>query len=161
MTLRYKKIGKIIRLIDSSSCDEIMLETQEIKLFVRRRGADNSSTHEVAAPRLTLQTAAAQAAAATPAVLPTPKVPQSMPAARGERIVLPMVGTFYRAPSPDAPPFVEVGSKVKAGDPLCLIEVMKLFTTVHAEFGGTVREIGVENAQQIELGQVVFVIDPK
>lgn len=72
-----------------------------------------------------------------------------------------MVGTFYRAPSPDAPPFVEVGSRVEPGDPLCVIEVMKLFTTIHAEFSGTVSEIGADNAQLVEFGQMLFVIDPE
>lgn len=69
-----------------------------------------------------------------------------------------MVGTFYRSPSPGAPPFVEIGSKVKKGDPICIIEVMKLFTTIHAEWSGTVKEIGAENAELVEYGQMLFVI---
>ena len=73
----------------------------------------------------------------------------------------PMVGTFYRAPSPGAPAFVEVGSKVKKGDPICIIEVMKLFTTIHAEWSGTVAEVGPENAQLVEYGQMLFVIAPE
>lgn len=72
----------------------------------------------------------------------------------------PMVGTFYRSPAPGAPPFVEVGSKVTKGDPICIIEVMKLFTTIHAEWSGTVTEIGAENASLVEYGQMLFVIVP-
>ncbi|MGD9867465.1 MAG: acetyl-CoA carboxylase biotin carboxyl carrier protein [Hyphomicrobiales bacterium] len=158
MVLRYKEIGEIISLIDSSSCDEIVLETDEIKLVVRRRGAGSAMSHEPAAPR-----AAAAATAPAPAAVarPAPQPSQPSAPAQGNGVVpSPMVGTFYRAPSPDSPPFVEVGSTVKAGDPLCVIEVMKLFTTIHAEFGGTVREIGAENAQLVEFGQMLFVIDP-
>ena len=71
-----------------------------------------------------------------------------------------MVGTFYRSPSPGAPPFVEIGTRVKQGDPICIIEVMKLFTTIHAEWNGSVREIGSENGQLVEYGQMLFVITP-
>ena len=72
----------------------------------------------------------------------------------------PMVGTFYRGPSPEAPPFVEPGKVVAEGDPLCLIEVMKLFTTVTAEAAGRVVEICAENAAMVEYGQALFVIEP-
>jgi len=71
-----------------------------------------------------------------------------------------MVGTFYRAPSPDAAPFVEIGSSVRTGDPLCLIEVMKLFTTIAAEHDGRILQIGAENAELVEYGRTLFIIDP-
>ena len=71
-----------------------------------------------------------------------------------------MVGTFYRAPSPDAPPFVEVGTVVKAGQPLCLIEVMKLFTTINSEIGGRIAQIGADNGELVEYGRTLFVIEP-
>ena len=72
----------------------------------------------------------------------------------------PMVGTFYRSPSPGAPPFVEVGSRVRKGDALCIVEVMKLFTTIAAERDGTIAEIGAENAALVEYGQMLFVMKP-
>ena len=71
-----------------------------------------------------------------------------------------MVGTFYRAPSPETPPFVEIGSVVKKGQPLCLIEVMKLFTTVYAEQDGRVVQIGAENGELVEYGRTLFVLEP-
>jgi len=71
-----------------------------------------------------------------------------------------MVGTFYRAPSPETPPFVEIGSVVKKGQPLCLIEVMKLFTTVYAEQDGRVAHIGAENGELVEYGRTLFVLEP-
>ncbi len=70
-----------------------------------------------------------------------------------------MVGTFYRAPSRDEPPFVEVGSVVGPGQPLCLIEVMKLFTTINAEVSGRVVQIGAENGELVEYGRTLFVIE--
>lgn len=72
----------------------------------------------------------------------------------------PMVGTFYRAPAPDAPPYVEVGSKVSEGQTLCILEAMKLMNELEAEASGVVREILVENAEPVEYGQVLFRIDP-
>ena len=140
MALSYDEISEILKLIDGSSCDEFVLETDDIKLVVRRRGAKQ------------------------PCRRTTPKRPRhdfrgSAPLHSGRKhdrppcvrisphvVSAPMVGTFYRSPSPGAPPFVEVGSKVKKGDPICIIEVMKLFTTIHAEWSGTVKEIGAENA---------------
>jgi acetyl-CoA carboxylase biotin carboxyl carrier protein len=71
-----------------------------------------------------------------------------------------MVGTFYRAPAPDAPPYVEVGSAVKPGDVLCIIEAMKMFNEIVAEEAGVIREICVENAQPVEYGQVLFYYEP-
>ena len=71
-----------------------------------------------------------------------------------------MLGTFYRAPAPEAPPFVEIGAVVRKGQPLCLIEVMKLFTTIHAERDGRVVHIGAENGELVEHGRSLFVLEP-
>ena len=71
-----------------------------------------------------------------------------------------MVGTFYRAPSPGAAPFIEIGDRVQPDTVVCIIEVMKLMNTIHAEAAGTVREIRVENSQPVEFGQVLIVIEP-
>jgi acetyl-CoA carboxylase biotin carboxyl carrier protein len=71
-----------------------------------------------------------------------------------------MVGTFYRAPSPDAPPFVEIGTLVQPGQPLCIIEVMKLFTTINSECAGRVVQIGAEAGDLVEYGRTLFIIEP-
>lgn len=140
MTLSYDEISEILKLIDESSCDEFVLETGDIKLVVRRRGAIAPSP---AAP-----------------IEPAPRPIATRSEAAANVVPAPMVGTFYRSPSPGAPPFVDVGSKVTKGDPICIIEVMKLFTTIHAEWSGTVTEIGAENASLVEYGQMLFVIVP-
>jgi acetyl-CoA carboxylase biotin carboxyl carrier protein len=158
MTLRYDEIAAILKLIDGSSCDEISIETAEIKLFVRRTAGGSSPP---AGAESTLVRAAVPTA-------PPPVQPQASPPA-AKTIVLapgqfeitaPMVGTFYRTPSPDAPPFVEVGSVVSKGQSLCLIEVMKLFTTIHAERAGRIVSIGPNNGDLVEFGQTLFVLEP-
>ena len=162
MPLRYEDIGEILKIIDSSSCDEFLLETAEIKLMIRRRGANSSSpsvSAETMAPAESAPVLSAAPATAAPAAGSAPMVPAAIEP--GPHVVrAPMVGTFYRAPSPDAPPFVEVGSILHKGEPLCVIEVMKLFTTLYAECDGRVAEIGAANASLVEYGQILFVIDP-
>ena len=97
---------------------------------------------------------AAPVAAAAPAVIATPVV-----AAEDTRTInSPMVGTFYRAPSPGAKPFADVGQKVKAGDTVCIIEAMKLLNEIETEYDGVIKEILVENGQPVEFGQPLFVI---
>lgn len=156
MTVRYDEISEILKVIDGSSCDEFVLETPDIKLVVRRRGAGGPAIEPTSsAPRPAASAAAPAPAQATPWASSEPAAPAGAGA-----VTAPMVGTFYRSPSPGASPFVEVGSKVKKGDPICIIEVMKLFTTIHAEWSGTVAEIGAPNAHLVEYGQMLFVITP-
>ncbi|PLC50425.1 acetyl-CoA carboxylase, biotin carboxyl carrier protein [Pollutimonas subterranea] len=94
--------------------------------------------------------AAAPAAAAVPPA--TPEAPV------GHQVKAPMVGTFYRAPNPGASPFVEVGQSVKEGEPLCIIEAMKLLNEIEADKSGVIKEILVENGEPVEYGQPLFVI---
>ena len=152
MTLSYDEISEIFKIIDESACDEFVLETGDIRLVVRRRSAAESSIEPLSS------TAGPSAPVAAPVQATRPITKQA--AAAANVVAAPMVGTFYRSPSPGAPPFVEVGGKVKAGDPIGIIEVMKLFTTIHAEWGGTVTEVGAENATLVEYGQMLFVIIP-
>ena len=153
MALSYDEISEIFKIIDESSCDEFVLETGDIRLVVRRRGA--------AGP--TIETSPSAASVSESAAAPAQVVSKTVgkrAAPAANVVAAPMVGTFYRSPSPGAPPFVEVGGKVKEGDPIGIIEVMKLFTTIHAEWSGTVTEVGAENATLVEYGQMLFVITP-
>lgn len=154
--LGYKEVGEILNLIDSSSCEEVVLETQEVKLVVRRQGSGGTSAAPQEAGAAPPAPSPARASPAPQAAAPAPEEP----AAGAGMVRAPMVGTFYRAPSPDEPPFVELGSPVAKGDPLCMIEVMKLFTTVHAESDGVIASIGAENGQLVEFGQILFSIEP-
>lgn len=158
MSLTYDEIAEIIKLIDSSSCDELVVETGDIKLVVRRNGASAGAAAEYvergSAP-VTVSPAAPRKARAA-----APKVAAADAAAGQIEVAAPMVGTFYRAPNPEARAFVDVGDVVGVGDPLCLIEVMKLFTTINAEVAGRIVQIGAENGELVEYGRTLFVIEP-
>ncbi|HEY6194323.1 MAG TPA: acetyl-CoA carboxylase biotin carboxyl carrier protein, partial [Candidatus Eisenbacteria bacterium] len=104
-----------------------------------------------------------QAPASGPAAEPAPAVaaaPAPEPASRLKAIVSPMVGTFYRSPAPDADPFVEVGDVVEVGQTVCIIEAMKLMNEIEAETKGRVAQVLVENAQPVEFGQKLFLVEP-
>jgi acetyl-CoA carboxylase biotin carboxyl carrier protein len=157
VSLTYDEIAEIIKLIDSSSCDELIVETGDIKLVVRRNGASAGAAAEYvergSAPVTVSPAAPRKARAAAPKV--------AAAAAAGQiEVAAPMVGTFYRAPNPEARAFVDVGDVVGVGDPLCLIEVMKLFTTINAEVAGRIVQIGAENGELVEYGRTLFVIEP-
>jgi len=157
MTLRFDQVADLIKIIDASACEELVLETTELKLVVRRGSssppASLQSTH---APQLT------RGSIDEPQVT-RPGAPVDAAGTQSNRTGVhelrsPMVGTFYRAPSPDSPPFVDVGTKIKSGQPVCVIEVMKLFTTIYADLDGEIKHIGASNGELVEYGRVLFVI---
>jgi acetyl-CoA carboxylase biotin carboxyl carrier protein len=160
--LGFDEIAEILKIIDASSCDEVVIETDELKLVVRRNGAAAPAAPAAPAVPPQREAAAISAAAAAPPRGRQPLMPSAgRPAAASGQIEItaPMLGTFYRSPSPGAPPFVEIGNVVRKGDPVCLIEVMKLFTTIYAEADGKVSYIGAENGAFVEFGQTLFVLD--
>ena len=153
MTLSYKDVADIIKIIDASHCDEVIVELADVKIVVRRGGA--GALTPVAVP------------VAAPNTVDRPQPPPKMlasaavvPDAEGQVIVrAPMTGTFYRAASPKDAPFVEVGSVVNVGDTLCSIEVMKLFTTIAAEKAGLISRIFAQNAELVQYDQPLFAIE--
>lgn len=161
MTLTFKEVSEIMKIIDSSEAEEIVLELEGFKLVVRRNGA-SSPAITAASPAPATTAPAPPAASMPPASQPAPTVATAatVPIEAGTQVRAPMVGSFYRKPSPDQPPFVEIGARVEAGDPLCLIEVMKLYTTIEAPVSGTIKQIAVEDEQLVEFDQVLFVIAP-
>ncbi len=163
--MRFDEISEILKIIDSSACEEFVLETDRIKLVVRRRsrGAEPAAADLSSTPRQLERSAppapAQQAGSVAAPVVARPAAAEPGPAASGIMVAAPMVGTFYRAPSPGAAPFVETGTRVNEGDALCLIEVMKLFTTIYAPCSGRVADIGANNGELVEYGQMLFVIE--
>lgn len=158
MTLSYRDVADILKLVDASDLEEIDLDIGGVRLSVRRRGAGqaamaNPTTAPVAAAT------AAPAAAPAPNAAPAVATPSAV-AADGTFVRAPTVGSFYRRPSPSEPPFVEVGQAVKAGDPVCLIEVMKLFTTITSPCDGRVAAILAEDAALVEFDQPLLRIEP-
>lgn len=160
MTLRYDEIADILKIIDSSSCDELIVETGDVKLVVRRNGATGPAVLAGERPSQTSASTPAQDAP-RPAKRDDRKTPSAIETVENQYEVLaPMVGTFYRTPNPDAPAFVDIGSVVRPGQPLCIIEVMKLFTTINADVAGRIVQIGAENGELVEFGRTLFVIEP-
>lgn len=164
MPLTYKEVAEILKIIDASKLDEISIEVEGARLHVRR-GGQGGSLEPAAAPMMTAPAAAPQRAAPAAQVAQEPARPKAAAAAAAHQssqhsVRAPMMGSFYRAPSPKDPPFVEVGSTVKAGDPLCLIEVMKLFTTISADKAGRVAQILPANGELVEFDQILFMIEP-
>ncbi|GMQ99388.1 MAG: acetyl-CoA carboxylase biotin carboxyl carrier protein [Zetaproteobacteria bacterium] len=146
------QIRKLIRLLQASDVTEIEVTEGDQTVRISRR------EHIVTVPQV-------QATVAAPVAAPQQTTPVETPPApaeeSGEHIVKsPMVGTFYRAPSPEADSFVSEGTRVKKGDILCIIEAMKLMNEIEAEYDGVVEEILVENASPLEYGQPMFVIAP-
>lgn len=149
-----RKLKKLIDLVQESGIAELEVTEGEEKIRITRTAA-NSATQTVYAA------APVQAAASAP-VAPTTVPVQAAPASGRDLSAAqksPMVGTFYRAPSPSSPAFVEVGQTVKAGDTLCIIEAMKLMNEIEAEKSGVVKEILVENGQPVEYGEPLFIIE--
>ena len=149
-------LERLIRAFDESGVDSLELERGGTRI----RLAKTPPAAAVEAPVPTTAPAPAAGSAAPPA--PLEAVPSGSEAApaRLVDVTCPMVGTFFRAPAPDAPPYVDVGSRVSKGDTLCVIEAMKLMNELESELPGTVVEICVENAQPVEYGQLLFRIDP-
>jgi len=149
-----RKLKKLIDLVEESGISELELTEGEEKVRISRAMAPGVApvTQYVAAP-------APVAAAPTPAA-PAPAAAAAAPAEAldGKVVKSPMVGTFYRASSPDAKAFVDVGSSVSTGDTLCIIEAMKLLNEIESEFAGTIKKIFVENGQPVEYGEPLFLI---
>lgn len=169
MPLSYKEVVEILKIIDASDCEELVVEMDDFRLVVRRGGAGGGAEASYSdGQRRMSGPAEAFESGAAPPVRAEPGEARAGgdaadDAARPDGMILvhaPMMGTFYRGASPQDPPFVEVGDRVAPGDPLCLIEVMKLYTTIDAEQAGRIVEIGAENEAMVEHRQLLFVIDP-
>ena len=144
-----RKLKKLIDLVQESGIAELEITEGEEKVRIARGGAVTVAQAKAAS---------AAAPTAAPAPAPAPAAPEPPAASDGHAMKSPMVGTFYRAPSPDAKPFVEVGQVVKEGQTICVIEAMKLMNEIEADASGTVKAVLVENGQPVEYGQALFII---
>jgi acetyl-CoA carboxylase biotin carboxyl carrier protein len=160
MAFTFKDVAEILKIIDASQCEEVLIEMQGLRLVVRR-GSPNSAWSNANRASPTVAQSGSERALAPQAVKVAGHTEADLSVQQGHIAVrAPMVGTFYRRASPQEPPFVEVQQRVKKGDPLCLIEVMKLFTTIAAPSDGLLEAIAVENAAPVEFDQILFVIKP-
>jgi acetyl-CoA carboxylase biotin carboxyl carrier protein len=136
MALTDDDVREILRLIDDAELSELRIETEGLSLHVVREASEPAQSEPEA-----------------------PAAPRADDG--GTTIESPMLGVFYRAPSPGAPPFVDVGTRVETDTIVCLIEVMKMMNSVPAGVAGTIAEVHVENAQAVEYGQPLFRVEPR
>ena len=151
--MNVKEIKELISLMNENGLTEIELEKDGMKIRLKKgaEGAIVSAITERAAPKAHVTPAAQQA--------PSQEEP-APPKSKNLEIKSPMVGTFYKAPSPDAPPFVKVGDNIEPGKVVCIIEAMKLMNEIKSEIKGKVVAVLVENADPVEFGQTLFLVEP-
>jgi acetyl-CoA carboxylase biotin carboxyl carrier protein len=155
-----KEIQNLIKFVSNSGVAEVKLETGDIKITIK-------TTVEGNAPEITY---VQQAPVAQPVTVATPAAPAAAPSTPSAQpvednskyvtIKSPMIGTFYRKPSPDKPVFAEVGSSIQKGDTLCIIEAMKLFNEIESEVSGKIVKILVDDMSPVEFDQPLFLVDP-
>lgn len=145
-----RKVKKLIELLEESNISELEIHEGEESVRISRHG----SGAVIAAPAPVMAAPAAPVIAAAPT-----ETSGAEPEVSGHKVTSPMVGSFYRAASPGAAPFVEVGQSVQVGDTLCIIEAMKLLNQIESDKAGTVKAILVENGEPVEYGQALFIIE--
>jgi acetyl-CoA carboxylase biotin carboxyl carrier protein len=155
MDLTYLK--KLVRIVENSGVDEIEVEEEGLRIRVAKNahGGSGPATSVVSATPAGSAAALVPSAASAAAVPPAPE-----PAVTYHEIKSPIVGTFYRAPAPDADPYIEVGQIVQQKTVLCIIEAMKLMNEIESDVGGKVVKIMVENGKPVEYNQTLFLIEP-
>ena len=137
-----RKLKKLIDLVEASGISELELTEGEEKVKISRNSVISQTPQLIQSQPQLIQT----------------EKPEIPPSIDGEPINSPMVGSFYRAASPDSSPFIEIGSTVKKGDVLCIIEAMKLLNEIESEHDGIIKKILVENGQPVEFGEPLFII---
>lgn len=155
-----KEIQNLIKFVAKSGASEVKLEMDDIKITIKT-GSDTETTivqqmPMASAPMLQQQAPAATAAPATDVATPAAASEDS----KYVTIKSPIIGTFYRKPSPDKPVFVEVGTDIKEGDVLCVIEAMKLFNEIESEISGKIVKVLVDDSSPVEFDQPLFLVDP-
>jgi acetyl-CoA carboxylase biotin carboxyl carrier protein len=153
--MEIKEIQELIRFVAKSGVSEVEIDKEGFKIHIKT-GAQAPTAMVMAPPMVQPQVQS------TPVVIdaaPTAAAPSAAPVApAGTPVKAPMVGTFYRSAGPDKEPFVKVGDRVQKGQTICIIEAMKLFNEIEAEFSGTIVDILIENAKPVEFDQPLFVV---
>lgn len=157
-----KEIQNLIKFVAKSGASEVKLEMDDVKITIRT-GSDSDTTIVQQVP-IASAPAAPVPVAPAPAAAPAPEAPSApAPASDDSKYITvksPIIGTFYRKPSPDKPPFVEVGDSINEGDVLCVIEAMKLFNEIESEVSGKIVKMLVDDSSPVEFDQPLFLVDP-
>ncbi|RNC69849.1 MAG: acetyl-CoA carboxylase biotin carboxyl carrier protein [Desulfuromonadales bacterium] len=158
-----KDLKSLIKMVTETDITEFEIEAAEEKIRIKRGCAAPVVQYQapqqmIAMPQQMAPAVAPQVASAAPAASAEAAVPAA--SAKGKEITSPIVGTFYRAPAPDAAPYVEVGQVVEKGQVLCIVEAMKLMNEIEAEYRCKIVQISKENAQPVEFGEALFIVEP-
>ena len=159
MELNFRELCELVSTLNQTDISELTLKSADFELTLRKPGAMPlvSSPETVSM----VQPASVPVAEAPPAIAPPPPPAPPHPVDPDlQEITSPMVGTFYRAPAPDEPTFVEIGDRIQSGQTVCIIEAMKLMNELEAEVSGEIVEILVDNAQPVEFGQPLMRVRP-
>lgn len=158
--MNLSQIQELIKFVSKSGVSEVAIEQKDFKITIKAQDtkAKMQEVIQVAVPAAAPAPAQIQAPAAAPA--PVAAAPAEEPKGNTIEIKSPMIGTFYRSPSPDKPPFIEVGSVIKPGDQVCVIEAMKLFNEIESEIAGKVVKVLVNDASPVEFDQPLFLVEP-
>ncbi len=158
--MNYAEVRKLVKLVESSKIHELELEEKGTRIRVSK-GSGDEVVVQAAPQAVAVPATPAPAPVAAPAAAPAAPAAEApaAPEKKYHEITSPMVGTFYRAPAPDADPFVKEGQSVSAGQTLCIVEAMKLMNEIESDVAGKVVSIDVENATPVEFGQVLIKID--
>lgn len=157
MDLDFSELRQLVAALDQTDIAELTLKNPQFELTLRKATAPSQAvvvaSESAAAPAVMPSVAAPAAMASPPASVETAPPPATSTSDDLYEITSPMVGTFYRSPAPDESPFVDTGDRIKAGQPVCIIEAMKLMNELEAEVSGEIVEILVQNAEPVEFGQ--------
>lgn len=156
-----KEIQSLIKFVAKSGASEVKLEMEDIKITIKT-GSETPETTIIQAPAPVAAAPQMVAAAPTQPATPasTPVAAETTDDSKYVTIKSPIIGTFYRKPSPDKPNFAEVGTEVKVGDTVCIIEAMKLFNEIESEVSGKVVKVLVDDSSPVEFDQPLFLVDP-
>ena len=165
--MNFKEVQELINLINNSNLTEFKMEDGNFKISIRTEKYHESKTI-VAAPQPVTVAASAPAASPAPVVVreqtasaPTPLANESTPSSSAYlEIKSPIVGTFYRSPGPDKPPFIKVGDVVEQGQVVCIVEAMKLFNEIESEVSGKIVKVLADDASPVEYDQPLFLVEP-
>lgn len=158
-----KEIQSLIKFVAKSGASEVKLEMEDVKITIKTGSAKTETTIVQAAPVAQMPQAAPVAPVAAPAAAPAETPANDAPAEDDSKYITiksPIIGTFYRRPSPDKPNFAEVGTEIKAGDTVCIIEAMKLFNEIESEVSGKIVKILADDSSPVEFDQPLFLVDP-
>ncbi len=155
-----KEIQSLVKLVSSSKVDHLEIDKNDFSIKIKK---NSGKTEVLSVAQAPVMSAPAVTAPAAPAAAPEASASAEQPAAEtvsGTEIKSPMIGTFYRSPTPDKPYFVEVGDEVRVGQTICIVEAMKLFNEIESEVAGRVVKVCVDDASPVEYDQPLFIVEP-